>query len=88
MYSEYHSAEKALLKHDYSVAEGIVTDFIPMPPGGHATESFRVGGARFAYGSGWGSTVFNSEWNTCFIHNGVQARITYRGSDILKVEVR
>jgi hypothetical protein len=85
-YAEYHSASKALTDRDYSIAEGVVTEFIPMPPGGHANESFRVNEAGFSYGSGWGSTVFNSEWNKGFIHNGVQARITYRGSDILRVE--
>jgi len=88
MYSQYHSAKKALLARDYSVTEGIVTDFIPMPPGGHATESFRINGVRFEYGGGWGSTVFNSDWNKNFIHNGVQARITHRGSDMLRVELR
>jgi len=88
MYREYHAAEKALAAHDYSVAEGIVTNFVPMPPGGHAIESFTIGSAHFAYGSGWGSTTFNSEWNTGFLHEGVQARIAYRGKDILKVEVK
>lgn len=87
-YAEYHSASKALTDGDSSIAEGVVTEFIPMPPGGHANESFRVNEAGFSYGSGWGSTVFNSEWNKGFIHNGVQARITYRGSDILRVEVK
>ena len=87
-YSEYHSDEEALSHHDYSVVEGVVTDFVPMPPSEHSIESFRVNGVRFQYGSGWGSTVFNSEWNTGFIHDGVQARISYRGSDILKVEVK
>jgi hypothetical protein len=87
-YSTYHNASKALSDHDYSIAEGFVTDFIPMPPGGHAAESFRINGVNFSYGSGWGSTVFNSEWNKGAVHNGVQARISYRGSDILRVEVR
>jgi hypothetical protein len=87
IYAEYHSAMKALATHDYSVAEGVVTDFVPMPPGGHSTESFRIGDVRFRYGAGWGSTVFNSEWNTGFLRDGVRARITYRGEDILKVEI-
>ncbi len=88
IYSEYHSAVKALQTHDYSVTEGVVTDFVPMPAGGHAAESFRVNGVSFSYGGGWGSAVFNADWNTGFLHNGVQARITYHGRDILKVEVR
>lgn len=74
--------------HSYSVTEGVVSDFIPMPPGGHSTERFVVNGVRFEYGSGWGSTTFNSEWNKGFIHNGVEARITYVGKEIIKVEVK
>ena len=88
MYVEYYNGRKALATHTYSVAEGEVTDFVPMPPGGHAIESFAVNGTHFEYGSGWGSTTFNSEWNKGFIHNGVQARISYVGKDIIRVEVR
>jgi hypothetical protein len=88
MYGEYRSAQKAFAAHSYSVSEGVVRDFIPMPPGGHSSESFAVNGIRFEYGSGWGSTVFNSEWNKGSIHNGVEARITYVGRDIIKVEVK
>ncbi|MGO9540889.1 MAG: hypothetical protein ACLPN2_09885 [Terriglobales bacterium] len=79
---------KALSNSDCAVAEGTVSDFVPMPPGGHAEESFRINETRFSYGSGWGSLVFNSEWNRGFLRNGVRARITYRGEDILKVEVQ
>lgn len=85
---EYYVAKKALVTRQCSVTEGVVTEFVPMPDGGHSTESFRVNGVKFEYGSGWGSTVFNSEWNKGFIHDGVPARITYRGQNILKVEVR
>jgi hypothetical protein len=88
MYVEYGNAQKAFTAHAYSISEGVVKDFVPMPPGGHATESFVVNGVRFEYGSGWGSTMFNSEWNKGFIHNGVEARITYTGKDIIKVEVK
>ena len=88
MYREYRSARNAFTTHSYSVSEGVVRDFIPMPPGGHSTESFDVNGVRFEYGSGLGSTTFNSEWNKGFIHNGVEARITYIGKDIIRVEVK
>ena len=87
-YIAFRDYAKALSNHDYAVAEGVVTGFVPMPRGGHADESFRIGQTKFLYGSGWGSLVFNSELNTGFLHNGVRARITYRGADILKVEVR
>jgi hypothetical protein len=70
------------------VVEGVVSDFLPMPPGGHASESFTVDGVHFEYIGGWGSTTFGHEWNKGFIHDGVQARITFVGKDILKVEVK
>jgi len=88
MYGEYRNAQKAFAAHTYSVSEGVVEDFVPMPPGGHATESFMLHGVRFEYGSGWGSTMFNSEWNKGFIRDGVEARITYVGKDIIKVEIK
>jgi len=61
--AEYYKAKRALQTGNYKVAEGIVRNFVPMPPGGHSTESFDIGGTSFQYGSGWGSIVFNSEWN-------------------------
>jgi hypothetical protein len=88
MYAEYRSAQRAFVTHKYSVAEGVVTDFIPMPPGGHSIESFDIGTKHFEYGGGWGSTTFNSNWNKGFIRSGVPARVTYEGADILKVEIK
>jgi hypothetical protein len=86
--SEYHTASKLLGDHRCSVVEGVVTNFVPMPPGGHGTETFSINGVVFSYGSGWGSTHFNSEWNGGTLHDGVHARITYFGANILKIEVR
>jgi hypothetical protein len=86
--SEYRNARKALATHNYSISEGLVSDFVPMPPGGHFTESFVVNRIRFEYGIGWGSTTFNSERNKGFIHDGVQAQITYVGKDIIRVEIK
>lgn len=87
-YVSMRSYTKALSNGDYSLEEGIVSDFVAMPPGGHAEESFRINKTMFSYGSGWGSLVFNSKWNRGFLRNGVRARITYRGEDILKVEIQ
>jgi hypothetical protein len=85
---EYHQMRLGLAEGDYQVTEGIVKEFVPMPASGHPVESFRVGGASFHYGSGWDSIVFNSAWNRGYIHNGAQVRITHRGVDILRVEVK
>jgi hypothetical protein len=88
VFSEYYNAKKSLRTGNFSVAEGTVEDFVPMPPEGHSTESFKVGARSFAYGSGWGSIVFNSEWNHGYIHNGARVRISYRDENILRVEVK
>lgn len=86
-YHEYRSAVHALSSHDYSIASGIVTNFVPM----HCkacTEGFTVNGVRFEYGTGFSSAGFGSLENTGFIHDGADARVTYsREHDILRVEV-
>jgi hypothetical protein len=87
-YGEYRQAKKALPTGNYQVAEGTVEDFSPMPPGGHSIESFKVGKNSFQYGSGWGSIVFNSDWNHGYIHSGATLRITYRDGDILRIAVK
>ncbi len=85
---EYHRMKLALAEGEYQVTAGIVKEFLPMPPSGQLVESFRVGGTSFHYGSGWDSIVFNSAWNRGYIHNDAQVRITHRGSNILRVEVK
>lgn len=87
-FAEYHQMKLALAQGDYQLTEGIVTEFVPMPPSGHPVESFSVGGSSFHYGTGWDSIVFNSGWNRGYIHNDAQVRITYRGIKILRVETK
>ena len=88
-FAEQRFIREARERRDYSVVGGVVTDFVPMPPGGHAIESFNVSGTHFGYG--WGKDderIFCSGHNKGFIHNGVGARITYKDGKILKVEVQ
>jgi hypothetical protein len=87
-FSEYYRAKSALDTGRCQVVEGTVQSFVPMPAGGHSTESFSVGKVSFAYGSGWGATIFNSEWNHGFIHDGARVRITSMNGDILRVETK
>ena len=87
-FAQYRQMKLALSSGDYQVTEGIVTDFVPMPPSGRPVESFRVGGSSFHYGSGWDSISFNSGWNHGYIHNDAQVRITHKGIKILRVEVK
>ena len=39
-YFEFDHAKSALQRGDYQVVEGTVENFVPMPPNGHATETF------------------------------------------------
>ncbi|HSE49340.1 MAG TPA: hypothetical protein VLA96_09060 [Terriglobales bacterium] len=85
---QYYAAKRSLRTGDYSVAEGIVSNF--KQGGDHKTESFVLGSHHFEYGCCGGSyETFTSDYNpgARTIHDGVRARITYRGDTILKVEV-
>jgi len=69
------------------VAEGIVTEFHPMPVGGHGLESFSVAGKHFHY-SDWIITAGLHQSSTYGgpIHNGMRVRIYHLENDIAKVE--
>jgi hypothetical protein len=88
-YTEYRSVMQALSSGNCIVASGVVTNFTA-PHGKGGSESFTLDGVQFHYGSGLTSTVFGYYWNRGFIHNGVNARITYTrwDRDILRVEIR
>jgi hypothetical protein len=85
-YRERRFVRNALRNGDFSVVEGTVSDFVPMPPGGHAVERFTVNGHHFNYGYDGGRT-FSSSDNQGFIRNGAWVRITYKDDKILRVEV-
>jgi hypothetical protein len=86
--AEYYRAVRALRNHECRVAEGEVADFVPTDLGGHTIEKFRVGDRCFEYGSAKGLIVFDSRSNHGYIHDGVHVRITYKDSDILRIEVK
>ena len=46
---EYFKLRNIMLNNEYSVVEGKVTDFLPMPPEGHQKEYFIVNGVEFSY---------------------------------------
>src|SRR5205085_1645523 len=72
----------------FSLVEGKVEHFIPMPYSGHAQESFEVGGYRYRYSDYQVSAAFN---NTAShggpIHDGVQVRIYDVNGEIAHLEV-
>jgi hypothetical protein len=79
---------------NYSVAEGIVEDFHPMPYGGHQSECFRVGKEKFCYSDYVASPAFNqSASHGGPIRAGLPVRISYYEDDnfqahILRLEIR
>ena len=48
-FSDYYKLKNALLTGKYEVVEGVITDFVPMPWGGHAMEHFKVNGHYYEY---------------------------------------
>jgi hypothetical protein len=84
----YARSKDAYVQGRYSVIEGIVTNFHPMPYSGHAEETFSVNGVQFSYSDFILIPCFN---NTAShggpIHEGLRARIAYSGNCILKLEV-
>lgn len=87
-YQQYSKLANATRNGTAKVVEGQVTDFTPMPYGGHALESFCVSGACFEYSDYVITTGFN---NTSShggpIRAGLPVRVTYVGGTIVKLEI-
>ena len=77
------------LRHGrYNVVEGPVTNFVPMPRGGHHNESFSVQDRRFTYSDYTVTAGFNnSASHGGPIREGLYVRITYSGNLILRLEI-
>lgn len=75
---EYSAVKEAAATGALKVAEGKVEHFVPMPYTGHATESFCVKDACFAYSDYLVTTGFN---NTSShggpVREGLKVRVTY-----------
>jgi hypothetical protein len=84
----YARAQDAYVQGQYSVVEGTVTNFHPMPYSGHQEESFSVNGVQFSYSDFILVPCFN---NTAShggpIRQGVKVRIAYSGNCIWKLEI-
>lgn len=84
----YSKLASALRDGRCDVTEGVVSDFHPMPYGGHEMEWFVVNGKRFEYSDYVVTAGFN---NTAShggpIHKGLRVRIHHRGNDIARLEI-
>lgn len=89
MYSSHTDFLGAYKAAQYSVIEGTVEDFHPMPYSGHAEECFRVENERFCYSDyvidpGFRQTASHGGP----IREGLPVRITYYQGRILRLEIR
>jgi hypothetical protein len=81
---DYRDAVSKLREGKYAIVEGPVTDFAELSKGG---ETFVVDGRRFTYHGDVPTVGFHqmaSQGDP--IHEGLHVRITYSGSDILRLE--
>jgi hypothetical protein len=79
---------RALKQGRCEIAEGEVTDFHPMPYGGHEEESFVVVGRRFHYSDYLVTPGFRrSLSHQGPIHAGARVRIHHVGNDIARLEI-
>jgi 4-amino-4-deoxy-L-arabinose transferase-like glycosyltransferase len=87
--SEYFEAKSAYRTHTYSVVEGPVSNFHPMPIEGHQDECFSVQSARFCYSDYVVTAGFNnSASHGGPIREGLPVRVSYIDDIILRLEVR
>ena len=89
MIPDYQRARSAYLSGNYSVVQGLVTDFQPMPYQGHGEECFTVDSETFCYSDYVVTLGFN---NTAShggpIREGLPVRVSFIGNTILRLEVR
>jgi hypothetical protein len=84
----YDRMTTVYLAGQYSVVEGPVANFHPMPSTGHDHETFSVSGAHFSFSDFDGSPCFNNAASRGGpMREGVRVRIAYSDNCILKLEV-
>lgn len=87
-FSEYWRVHRALATGRFTVVEGAVIRFVPMPKGGHAMETFEVDGHRFRYSDYAVSAGFNNTTSHGGpIHEGLHVRIAEVDGLIARLEI-
>jgi hypothetical protein len=89
MLREYVALRSAYRRSQFSVVEGRVTDFHPMPYQGHQSECFSVRSQTFCYSDYEVTAGFNnSASHGGPIREGLPVRVSYIGNTIVRLEVR
>jgi hypothetical protein len=87
-YLQYATLRDALRDGRAELVEGTVTEFVPMPPEGHAEESFKVDGEVFHYSD----YLINGGFNNTASHGGpiregLHVRIWHVDGRIARLEI-
>jgi hypothetical protein len=89
MFGEYLKLRSAYRHGQFSVVEGYVTNFRPMPYEGHQDECFSVQSETFCYSDYALTAGFNnSASHGGPVREGLPVRISYVGRTIVRLEVR
>ena len=91
--NDFHLAKSTYENANYTVIEGVVTDFDPMPYAGHQNESFTINDVRFEY-SDFDESYYgfnNTKSHGGPIDEGRKIRVSYyinnKKNIIIKIEV-
>ena len=87
-FREYYSLRSAYRRSQFSVVEGRVTNFRPMPYQGHQDECFSVQSRTFCYSDYAVTAGFNnSASHGGPVREGLLVRVSYVGNAIVRLEV-
>lgn len=87
-FSDYRHLRDALLNGKYTIVEGTVMDFVPMPYSGHAMEKFNVAGHHYEYSDYNVVAGFNNtQSHGGTIRQGLRVRIADVDGQIARLEI-
>ena len=87
-YRDQENNLSILSSGQYSVVEGLVTNFTTIPHNGHGRESFTVAGQHFSYSPYKMTNAFHQiAADGGPMRDGLYVRIIYRDDVILKIEI-
>lgn len=83
----YFSYRTILASGEAEWIEGTITNFTPMPIGGHGNESFVINGRKFSYSSYYITPGFKStQVDGGPLREGMKVKIWYHNGVILRIE--
>lgn len=86
--SQFMMERRAYASGQFSVVEGKIENFRPMPPLGRADESFFVNGVMFSYNVLDDTACFHNAHPHGIIRPGVEVRVFYKDGCILRLDIR